>query len=499
MSTSSESTKKNDLFIYRFLLLQIPILLISGSVGEGLLMFTLISSAVLFVATQVSYSLFKGTTVFSVLAGIYMMLFSSALIQSQLGMVEMHFHIFASIVVFLVYQDWKPIIAALLTTAVYHIGFMFLQMQGAHLGDMPITVIAGSHTVWLTIVHCVFAIAQSGLLIYMASLMKSESSANVKIATAIERISNNNDLSVRLENPRSSAEQAFNSLLDKLVGVFTDYQQIANKLVSTSRQVNTISEEATGRVVYGNTLAQSAAELTGDVSQSMQSVTQRSGESAELITDLEKGILSDSNQTLAIMDDMQLLSKNTLAASESLSSLTADVDSITKLLSSIRSISEQTNLLALNAAIEAARAGETGRGFAVVADEVRTLAQRSSDSTDEIEKVLVNLNTSVKRTVDSMESSKQTTSTSVQHAQTISSALLERSKAVGNVAKASKTIAKETLEQEKIIRLINEKISENEKSIKTLSNLMMDLQQSSEEIAEVSKTYEAKAYLFKTA
>ncbi|MGO2354433.1 MAG: methyl-accepting chemotaxis protein [Marinomonas foliarum] len=498
MSTSPEKAFKNDVFIYRFLLLQILILLVSGMVGEELLSFTLISAGVLFIAIQASYSLFKGSTVFSVLAGILMMLFSSALIQSQLGMIEMHFHIFASIVVFLIYQDWKPIIAALLTTAVYHVGFMYLQMQGAQIGDMPIMAFEGHHTMWIMIVHCIFAICQSGLLIYMASLMKGESSSNLNIANAIEKVSKDNDLSIRLANPKSNAEQSFNLLLDKLASIFTDYQNIANKLVSSSQQIHTISEEVTGRVVHGNTLAKSASELTFDVSQSMQSITQRSGESANLVTDLEKGILSDSHQTLEVMEDMQLLSKNTLTASESLNSLTADVESITKLLSSIRSISEQTNLLALNAAIEAARAGETGRGFAVVADEVRTLAQRSSESTDEIEKVLANLNTSVKLTVSSMESSKQRTSISVEHAQSISNALVERSKAVGNVAIASKTIAAESIEQEKVITLINSKINENEQSIKMLSNLMAHLQQNSEEIASISKTYEASAYLFKT-
>ncbi len=57
----------------------------------------------------------------------------------------------------------------------------------------------------------------------------------------------------------------------------------------------------------------------------------------------------------------------------------------------IADISELTNLLSINAAIEAARAGEHGKGFKVVSDEVKKLAEQSKNLTNDISRLLKNL------------------------------------------------------------------------------------------------------------
>ena len=73
---------------------------------------------------------------------------------------------------------------------------------------------------------------------------------------------------------------------------------------------------------------------------------------------------------------------------EDVTVLNSNIKDIKGIIELITDIAEQTNLLALNAAIEAARAGESGRGFAVVADEVRKLADKSKESSAQIDRII---------------------------------------------------------------------------------------------------------------
>lgn len=138
--------------------------------------------------------------------------------------------------------------------------------------------------------------------------------------------------------------------------------------------------------------------------------------------------------------------------------LSQDSEQIGKVIDVIKAVAEQTNLLALNAAIEAARAGEQGRGFAVVADEVRSLAQRTQDSTKEIEALIVTLQQGTQAASTLMASSRERTLDTVVLAQKAELAITEINQSIGTIQEMSLQISAAAEQQSAVADEINRSI-----------------------------------------
>ncbi len=133
-----------------------------------------------------------------------------------------------------------------------------------------------------------------------------------------------------------------------------------------------------------NEIAQSAMNLSDVVAD-----TSTEGDAVKLQIDAtveksKKG-RSDMQRVNEAMTEIRSSIEELVKAIDRVGEASREITGITTL---IGNISEETSLLSLNASIEAARAGEAGRGFAVVATEINKLAENTSDSAEDIAKLV---------------------------------------------------------------------------------------------------------------
>ncbi|WP_430462783.1 methyl-accepting chemotaxis protein [Thalassolituus sp. LLYu03] len=189
--------------------------------------------------------------------------------------------------------------------------------------------------------------------------------------------------------------ERFSDSLRLVVDASGELEKSASHIDDSSRQSLTAAKAQKDEI---NSIHRAIEELHESI-QLVMSNAQQSSEASEEARDAARLGVSRTDDA---SNSIRAMNTAVQSTAEVISSLDERSNNVGGVLGVIKGIAEQTNLLALNAAIEAARAGESGRGFAVVADEVRTLSQRTHESTQEIEKMIEQLQSEARRAVDSM-------------------------------------------------------------------------------------------------
>ena len=252
----------------------------------------------------------------------------------------------------------------------------------------------------------------------------------------------------------------FNNFTEKLRQVIGQSLQAAKMLDQASVALDGIASESQGHSEQQSQQMDLVATAINEVTYAAQDVAKNAEQAASEVHNADERAHQGQSNINNCSRQVEQLSGTIQQAVEVIQTLAQESTSIGRVIEVIRAIAEQTNLLALNAAIEAARAGEQGRGFAVVADEVRMLAQRTQQSTAEIQGMIENLQRNSEAAVKVIDESSQSSRLTIEQASLASLSLDQISQSLRNLTSLNASIASATLQQTHVIEDINLNITQ---------------------------------------
>ncbi len=316
-------------------------------------------------------------------------------------------------------------------------------------------------------------------LIALFVVMFIKSSVLNPIQTIISKVADlsngsgnlNSRIDVKTSDEMGQLASNINNFIDV---VFNVVSQVTNTIQNTTNLANTIGANLQD---IDNTARQQSHETEqvstaiNQMSSSLTEVASSSTQTQSRAQQVQEKSLTGQQTLNSTMTSLDNVVTAMTQASDVISTLEQDGQNIGTVLEVIRSIAEQTNLLALNAAIEAARAGESGRGFAVVADEVRNLANRTHQSTIEIQTVVERIQNGSANAAKVMRESQDLTHNVSDQAQSAIVIFDEIIAAIEDFISQNQQITVNTNEQSSVADLLQQRISSVSDNARTNADL----------------------------
>ncbi|MDN3221282.1 methyl-accepting chemotaxis protein [Pseudomonas nunensis] len=251
------------------------------------------------------------------------------------------------------------------------------------------------------------------------------------------------------------AMQSMTLGLRELIGGISDG---VTQIASAAEELSAVTEQTSAGVNSQKVETDQVATAMHEMTATVQEVARNAEEASEAAVAADQQAREGDKVVGEAIAQIERLALEVGNSTVAMSDLKRESDKIGSVLDVIKSVAQQTNLLALNAAIEAARAGEAGRGFAVVADEVRSLAQRTQKSTEEIEELIVGLQTGTQQVATIMDNSRSLTDSSVELTRRAGGSLESITRTVSAIQSMNQQIAAAAEQQSAVAEEINRSV-----------------------------------------
>ncbi|HCL75464.1 MAG TPA: methyl-accepting chemotaxis protein, partial [Pseudomonas sp.] len=267
------------------------------------------------------------------------------------------------------------------------------------------------------------------------------------------------------EQPRQRRSDEFGQLLDALErtrgnlrDMLGQVSGITSQLASAAEELSAVTEQTSAGIQSQRQETDQVATAMHEMAATVQEVARNADEAASAAQHADRQAVQGNAVVQRALAQIDSLSSQVGLSAEAMEQLNSEATGISTVLTVINGIAEQTNLLALNAAIEAARAGEAGRGFAVVADEVRGLAQRTQQSTAQIEELISKLQKGALNASSLMGSSRDLAAETVSLARDVGEELQAITRSISTIQAMNQQIATASEEQSSVAEDINRSV-----------------------------------------